>query len=168
MSKCMCEVGCMFGVSAIPPKKRIYIIGELRDVEFGKKRDRKYIELVEKIRPPRVPNKQQDFYYSMLRSGMRMDAEYPLGLPKEGLMIYKPKKVKPKPFPQPKKKKGNKVPPKKTKTELHKEKINSALEREHQLFLQHQTLEQFELAKKYGWVIAKQLTDPEPNFHEPK
>jgi hypothetical protein len=33
------------------------------------------------------------------------------------------------------------------------------------LFLMHQTPEQFELAKKHGWVIAKMLTEPEPNFH---
>lgn len=36
---------------------------------------------------------------------------------------------------------------------------------EKNLFLMHQTKEQFELAKKHGWVIAKMLTEPEPNFH---
>lgn len=36
---------------------------------------------------------------------------------------------------------------------------------EHQLYLQHQTYEQFLLAEKHGWKIAKLLTDPEPNFH---
>lgn len=35
----------------------------------------------------------------------------------------------------------------------------------HNSFLMHQTKEQFELAKKHGWVIAKMLTEPEPNFH---
>jgi len=36
---------------------------------------------------------------------------------------------------------------------------------EKDLFLMNQTMEQFELAKKHGWIIAKMLTDPEPNFH---
>ncbi len=36
---------------------------------------------------------------------------------------------------------------------------------EHQHFLMHQTLEQFQLAKVHGWRIAKMLTEPEPNFH---
>lgn len=35
---------------------------------------------------------------------------------------------------------------------------------EHQLFLQHQTDEQFALSKQHGWKIAKMLTEPEPNF----
>ena len=33
------------------------------------------------------------------------------------------------------------------------------------IFLTHQTIEQFDLAKKHGWVVAGALTEPEPNFH---
>jgi len=36
---------------------------------------------------------------------------------------------------------------------------------EHELYLQHQTMEQFLLAEKYGWKIAKMLTAPQENFH---
>lgn len=36
---------------------------------------------------------------------------------------------------------------------------------EYILFLQNQTKEQYELAKKHGWKIAKAITEPEPNFH---
>jgi hypothetical protein len=142
MSKCMCEVGCMFFVSAIPPKKRIHILDALRDVDFGKKRDRKYIELVEKIRPPRVPNKAQDFYYVMLRCGVRLDVEYPLGMPKGGVPTDKPKKSNPSPTLKQKKKKKE-IRQRQTKTERHRERINSVLEREHQLYLQRQTQAQF-------------------------
>lgn len=35
------------------------------------------------------------------------------------------------------------------------------------LFLQSQTPEQLELSKKHGWMIAKMLTEPQMNFHEP-
>lgn len=40
-----------------------------------------------------------------------------------------------------------------------------SVDKEYQEFLAHQTPEQFELAKKHGWRIARLLTDPEPNFH---
>lgn len=43
--------------------------------------------------------------------------------------------------------------------------FNDKKDYEHTLFLMHQTQEQFELAKKHGSVIAKMLTEPEPNFH---
>lgn len=36
---------------------------------------------------------------------------------------------------------------------------------EYNLFLQHQTPEQFKIAKQHGWKIAKILTEPEPNFN---
>lgn len=39
---------------------------------------------------------------------------------------------------------------------------------EHQLYLSYQTQEQFELSKKHGWIIAKLLTEPQTNFHEPE
>lgn len=34
------------------------------------------------------------------------------------------------------------------------------------IYLSHQTIEQFELRKKHGWIVAELLTEPEPNFHE--
>lgn len=37
---------------------------------------------------------------------------------------------------------------------------------EYQLFLQNQTPEQFELAKRFGWEFAKMITAAECNFHE--
>lgn len=40
------------------------------------------------------------------------------------------------------------------------------LDPEYTLYLQSQTLEQYQLAKIHGWKIAKILTEPEPNFHE--
>lgn len=36
---------------------------------------------------------------------------------------------------------------------------------ERDIFLMHQTPEQFAIAKQHGWRIAKMLTEPEPNFH---
>lgn len=36
---------------------------------------------------------------------------------------------------------------------------------EYQLYLQYQTPEQFQLAKKFGWKFAKYLTQPTQNFH---
>ena len=36
---------------------------------------------------------------------------------------------------------------------------------EHQRYLQSQTLEQFRIAKKQGWRVAKLLTEPQINFH---
>ncbi len=38
--------------------------------------------------------------------------------------------------------------------------------KDYDIYLQNQTLEQFKLAQKHGYVIAKLLTEPEPNFHE--
>lgn len=38
---------------------------------------------------------------------------------------------------------------------------------EYQHYLQHQTQEQFLLAEKHGWKIAKALTAPQENFHLP-
>ena len=32
-------------------------------------------------------------------------------------------------------------------------------------YLQTQTPEQFDYAKRYGWMVAQSLTEPEPNFH---
>lgn len=40
------------------------------------------------------------------------------------------------------------------------------VDKEYSLYLQRQTPEQFALAEKFGWKIAKLLTDPEPSFHE--
>lgn len=37
---------------------------------------------------------------------------------------------------------------------------------EYLTYLQNQTPEQFVLAQKHGWRIAKLLTEPEQNFHE--
>lgn len=44
--------------------------------------------------------------------------------------------------------------------------LSSGYLNEYEDYLRNQTTEQFSLAQKYGWRIAKLLTDPEPSFHE--
>lgn len=34
------------------------------------------------------------------------------------------------------------------------------------IYLSYQTVEQLNLSKKHGWIVAQALTEPEPNFHE--
>lgn len=157
LKKCMegCEGACsilnecVFDHELIKDK-----INELKDLLNGPgKKDRIILRFFKKQKPFKVSDEQmsKDFVDGILKKyGQKR--------------IFKKKAVK--------KKKPVKVITKTWKESIKELEAEITIEmhnkndNEHQIFLMHQTKEQFELAKKHGWRVAKMLTETECNFHE--
>lgn len=162
-------VGCVLSNPLIYDKRE-----ELRNlvVHLDKKKRLKYIiEVLQDIQPPKVRRTQIDRYFLLKkRKGVDLDKwdtskkeiKYQTNLKH----VSKRKKIK------------IIIPKKRVKKEAFYDKhckeislsVNTntpAVENlEYTVYLQNQTPEQFRLAQKHGWRIAKALTEPQENFHE--
>ena len=127
-----------------------------------KARLRQLIDMLQEHRPPKVSGKQVDRYYAALRyHGVNIDREPDkIGkawLNKHNAMLH-PARVKNIISKRVKDKKPLLKPE-------QKQAPAPVKDLEYQNYLSTQTLEQFRLAQKYGWIVAKALTEPQENFH---
>jgi len=164
----------------LPNKFRYWLINRIEKIQTGelRKQNKFYLErLVEVHKNNNKLIKQIEPYKHKLLKGY-----VPTEEEKHGVRPVSKKKIK-NPFAEPKKKKLKEVIkelgfidiPVSVQKEIHSSQFTQPLgydlakmledSKGYSLFLQHQTPEQFQIAKQHGWKIAKLLTEPEPNFH---
>ena len=177
--KCLChqaceiQNGCIFSHDLFDGI-RISVRNNIRCTP-PEHRHSKIIEILSAINPPKVSEREINYYFSQLRKGINLD------------IVYRRGRVTPKFLRKELRKDNNRIvrsfkkdhtrivrDQKRVKSKMwlaheKRREIEDALkktEENDRQFLQNQTTEVFALAKKHGWIIAKMLSEPDQNFHE--